>query len=45
MTVGSQATIPKSSREHVGLQPSNRRKSFVHPQCGVAGVAIGNFFE
>jgi antitoxin PrlF len=31
ITVKGQATIPKSIREHLGLQPGDRIKFFVHP--------------
>ena len=31
ITVKGQATIPKPIREHLGLQPGDRVKFFVHP--------------
>lgn len=31
ITVKGQATIPKSIRKHLGLQPGDRIKFFVHP--------------
>ena len=36
ITVKGQATIPKSIREHLGLQPGDRVKFFVHPDGSVA---------
>jgi antitoxin PrlF len=35
ITVKGQATIPKSIREHLGLQPGDRVKFFVHPDGSV----------
>ena len=35
ITVKGQATIPKSIREHLGLQPGDRLKFFVHPDGSV----------
>src|ERR1700747_2105598 len=35
ITVRVQATIPKPIREHLGLQPGDRVKFFVHPDGGV----------
>src|SRR5437667_197511 len=35
ITVKGQATIPKSIREHLGLQPGDRIKFFVHPDGSV----------
>jgi len=31
ITIKGQATIPKPIREHLGLQPGDRVKFFVHP--------------
>ncbi|MFZ0732156.1 MAG: AbrB/MazE/SpoVT family DNA-binding domain-containing protein [Candidatus Sulfotelmatobacter sp.] len=31
ITVKGQATIPKAIREHLGLQPGDRVKFFLHP--------------
>ena len=33
--VKGQATIPKPIREHLGLQPGDRVKFFVHPDASV----------
>lgn len=35
ITVKGQATIPKPIREHLGLQPGDRVKFFVHPDGSV----------
>jgi antitoxin PrlF len=35
ITVKGQATIPKAIREHLGLQPGDRIKFFVHPDGSV----------
>jgi antitoxin PrlF len=35
ITVKGQATIPKAIREHLGLQPGDRVKFFVHPDGSV----------
>ena len=35
ITVKGQATIPKAVREHLGLQPGDRVKFFVHPDGSV----------
>ena len=35
ITVKGQATIPKFIREHLGLQPGDRVKFFVHPDGSV----------
>ena len=35
ITVKGQATIPKAIREHLGLQPGDRLKFFVHPDGSV----------
>ncbi len=35
ITIKGQATIPKSIREHLGLQPSDGVKFFVHPDGSV----------
>ena len=35
ITVKGQATIPKAVREHLGLKPGDRVKSFVHPDGSV----------
>jgi antitoxin PrlF len=35
ITVKGQATIPKSIREHLGLQPGDRVKFFLHPDGSV----------
>ena len=35
ITIKGQATIPKSIREHLGLQPGDRVKFFVHPDGSV----------
>jgi len=35
ITIKGQATIPKPIREHVGLQPGDRVKFFVHPDGSV----------
>jgi len=35
ITVKGQATIPKSIREHLGLEPGDRVKFFVHPDGSV----------
>src|SRR5208282_3982036 len=35
LTVKGQATIPKAIREHLGLQPGDRVKFFVHPDGSV----------
>jgi antitoxin PrlF len=35
ITVKGQATIPKPIREHLGLQPGDRIKFFVHPDGSV----------
>ena len=35
ITVKGRATIPKSIREHLGLQPGDRVKFFVHPDGSV----------
>jgi AbrB family looped-hinge helix DNA binding protein len=35
ITVKGQATIPKSIRDHLGLQPGDRVKFFVHPDGSV----------
>jgi antitoxin PrlF len=35
ITVKGQATIPKTIREHLGLQPGDRVKFFVHPDGSV----------
>ncbi len=35
LTVKGQATIPKPIREHLGLQPGDRVKFFVHPDGSV----------
>ena len=36
ITVKGQATIPKAIREHLGLNPGDRVKFFVHPDGSVA---------
>ena len=36
ITVKGQATIPKAIREHLGLNPGDRIKFFVHPDGSVA---------
>jgi AbrB family looped-hinge helix DNA binding protein len=35
ITVKGQATIPKPIRKHLGLQPGDRVKFFVHPDGSV----------
>jgi len=35
ITIKGQATIPKPIREHLGLQPGDRVKFFVHPDGSV----------
>lgn len=35
ITVKGQATIPKAIRKHLGLQPGDRVKFFVHPDGSV----------
>ncbi len=35
ITVKGQATIPKAIREHLGLEPGDRVKFFVHPDGSV----------
>ena len=35
ITTKGQATIPKAIREHLGLQPGDRVKFFVHPDGSV----------
>jgi AbrB family looped-hinge helix DNA binding protein len=35
ITIKGQATIPKAIREHLGLQPGDRVKFFVHPDGSV----------
>ena len=35
ITVKGQATIPKAIREHLGLNPGDRVKFFVHPDGSV----------
>ena len=35
ITVKGQATIPKSIRKHLGLEPGDRVKFFVHPDGSV----------
>jgi antitoxin PrlF len=35
ITSKGQATIPKAIREHLGLQPGDRAKFFVHPDGSV----------
>ena len=35
LTVKGQATIPKAIREHLGLNPGDRIKFFVHPDGSV----------
>ena len=35
ITIKGQATIPKSIRQHLGLQPGDRVKFFVHPDGSV----------
>jgi antitoxin PrlF len=35
ITVKGQATIPKAIREHLGLEPGDRIKFFVHPDGSV----------
>lgn len=35
ITVKGQATIPKPIREHLGLEPGDRVKFFVHPDGSV----------
>jgi len=35
ITLKGQATIPKPIREHLGLQPGDRVKFFVHPDGSV----------
>lgn len=35
ITVKGQATIPKAIREHLGLQPGDRVRFFVHPDGSV----------
>jgi len=35
ITVKGQATIPKPIRDHLGLQPGDRIKFFVHPDGSV----------
>jgi antitoxin PrlF len=35
LTVKGQATIPKAIREHLGLEPGDRVKFFVHPDGSV----------
>ncbi len=35
ITIKGQATIPKFIREHLGLQPGDRVKFFVHPDGSV----------
>jgi antitoxin PrlF len=35
ITIKGQATIPKVIREHLGLQPGDRVKFFVHPDGSV----------
>ena len=35
ITVKGQATIPKAIREHLGLEPGDRVKCFVHPDGSV----------
>jgi len=35
ITVKGQATIPKPIRDHLGLQPGDRVKFFVHPDGSV----------
>lgn len=35
ITVKGQATIPKAIREHLGLNPGDRIKFFVHPDGSV----------
>jgi len=35
ITVKGQATIPKSIREHLGLNPGDRVKFFIHPDGSV----------
>jgi antitoxin PrlF len=35
LTSKGQATIPKAVREHLGLQPGDRIKFFVHPDGSV----------
>jgi AbrB family looped-hinge helix DNA binding protein len=35
ITVKGQATIPKPIRQHLGLQPGDRVKFFVHPDGSV----------
>jgi len=36
ITVKGQATIPKAIRDHLGVQPGDRIKFFVHPDGSVA---------
>ncbi len=35
ITAKGQATIPKASREHLGLKPGDRVRCFVHPDGSV----------
>jgi antitoxin PrlF len=35
ITIKGQATIPKAVRDHLGLQPGDRVKFFVHPDGSV----------
>jgi len=35
ITIKGQATIPKAIREHLGLEPGDRVKFFVHPDGSV----------